>query len=83
MSVVGSGFQRVREVSGAATDSSVSGQSDEGSGQGNGGPLMTGRANALGRLKDRQQQAPRKTGDEDSLSKATPAKFYLQVPAKR
>ena len=83
MSVVGSGFQRVREVAGAATDSSVSGQSDEGSGQGNGGPLMTGRANALGRLKDRQQQAPRKTGDEDSLSKATPAKFYLQVPAKR
>ena len=87
MSVVGSGFHRVRETSGGATDSSASGQDDEGSAQGTAGVYaganVTGRANALGRLKDRQHQAGRRTGDEDSLSKgATPAKFYLQVPSK-
>ena len=87
MSVVGSGFHRVRETSGAATDSSASGQADEASAQGTAGVCaganVTGRANALGRLKDRQHQAARKIGDEDSSSKgATPAKFYLQVPSQ-
>ena len=87
MSVVGSGFQRVRETSGGATDSSASGQADEGSAVGTAGVYaganVTGRSNALGRLKDRQHQAARKTSDEDSSSKgATPAKFYLQVPSK-
>ena len=84
MSVVGSGFHRVRENSGGAIDSSAAGQADEGSAQGTAGMYAganaTGRANALGRLRDRQHQAARKTGDEDSSSKgATPAKFYLQV----
>ena len=88
MSVVGSGFHRVRETSGGATDSSASGQADEESAQGTAelytaGTNVTGRANALGRLKDRQHQAARKTGDEDSSSTgATPAKFYLQVPSE-
>ena len=87
MSVVGSGFQRVRETSGGATDSSVSGQADEALGLGtagaHAGASVTGRANALGRLKDRQHQAGRKTGDEDSSGRgATPAKFYLQVPSE-
>ena len=83
MSVVGSGFHRVRENTGGATDSSASGQADEGLRQANVAANVTGRANALGRLKDRQQQAGRKTGDEDSSSKgATPAKFYLQVPGQ-
>lgn len=81
MSVVGSGLQRVREVPGEATDASMSGQADEMSGQATGGASVTGRANALGRLRDRQQQMPRKTADEDSQTKGTPAaKFYLQVP---
>lgn len=84
MSVVGSGFQRVREAPGEATDSSISGQGDEGSSQGGGRMFVTGRANALGRLKDRQQQLPRKTADEDVVSKGTPAaKYYLQVPVKQ
>lgn len=84
MSVVGSGFQRVRQVPGEAMDTSVSGQGEEGSGPGNGVMSVTGRANALGRLKDRQQQGARKTADEDGVSKGTPAaKYYLQVPGKR
>ncbi|DBB08621.1 TPA: hypothetical protein ACH3X3_008748 [Trebouxia sp. C0006] len=84
MSVVGSGFQRVREATGEATDSSISGQGDEGSSPGGGRMFVTGRANALGRLKDRQQQLPRKTADEDGVSKGTPAaKYYLQVPVKQ
>ncbi|DBA94598.1 TPA: hypothetical protein ACH3X1_002180 [Trebouxia sp. C0004] len=84
MSVVGNGFQRVREASGEATDSSISGQGDEGSSPGGGRMFVTGRANALGRLKDRQQQLPRKTADEDGVSKGTPAaKYYLQVPVKQ
>lgn len=81
MSVVGSGLHRVRETSGDATDSSTSEQGEKGLSLGVAGANMTGRANALGRLKDRQQQAARKTGDEDTSSKAAaPAKFYLQVP---
>lgn len=91
MSVVGSGFQRVRQVPGEAIDTSAvsqqadaSGQGEEGSGPGNGVMSVTGRANALGRLKDRQQQGARKTADEDAVSKGTPAaKYYLQVPGKR
>lgn len=83
MSVVGSGLHPVRETAGGATDSSASGQADEGLGQASAGANVTGRANALGRLKDRQQQAARKAGDEDSSGKgATPAKFYLQVPGQ-
>ena len=81
MSVVGSGLQRVREVdSEAAQSSSVWGQADGEAGQGNRGVSASGRTNALGRLRDRQQQVPRKTADDDSQSKARPAKFYLQVP---
>ena len=81
MSVVGSGFHRVRETAGDATDMSASGQGSEELMQGSAGVGVTGRANALGRLRDRQQQAARKTGDEDSLNRAAaPAKFYLQVP---
>lgn len=86
MSVVGNGFQRVRESPGEVADSSISGQGDEGSSQGGGRMSVTGRANALGRLKDRQQQQqlPRKTGDEEGVSKGTPAaKYYLQVPMKQ
>ena len=86
MSVVGSGLHRVRENTGGATDSTAAGQADEsGMGQASAGTAnVTGRANALGRLKDRQQQAARKTGEEDSSGKggATPAKFYLQVPVQ-
>ena len=84
MSVVGSGIHRVRETSGDATDtSSASGPPDEGLGHGTAGAGVTGRANALGRLKDRQQQAARKTGDEDNSGRgAAPAKFYLHVPGQ-
>lgn len=84
MSVVGSGLHRVRENTGGAIDSTGSGQADEGMGQASAGAAnATGRANALGRLKDRQQQAGRKTGEEDSSGKgATPANFYLQVPGQ-
>ncbi len=84
MSVVGSGLHRVRDNAGGATDSSASGQADEGMRQaGAGAASVTGRASALGRLKDRQQQVARKTGEDDSSGKGpTPAKFYLQVPGK-
>lgn len=83
MSVVGSGLHRVRETSGDATESSAAAQSEDGLSHANSAAIITGRANALGRLKDRQQQAARKTGDEDSSGKgAAPAKFYLQVPGQ-
>lgn len=79
MSVVGSGIQRntsqdARELAARIAQEAAQVANSGGS-----------KANALGRLKDRQQQGLRKTSQDESQGGAVnpaPAKYYLQVPIK-
>ena len=77
MSVVGSGIQRntsqdARELAARIAQEAAQVANSGGS-----------KANALGRLKDRQQQGLRKTSeDESGAVNHAPAKYYLQVPIK-
>lgn len=72
MSVVGSGLQRgqsqdARELAARLAQEAVQAVNSGSKG------------NALGRLKDRQQQGVRKMSEDDATANPAPAKYYTQV----
>lgn len=80
MSVVGNGLQRAPDSGQLARDAGLSTAQDT-TAQAVAGNV---KANALGRLKDKQQ-GMRKTSEDESqgsVANSAPAKYYLQVPIK-
>lgn len=75
MSVVGSGLQRGQSQDARELAARLAQEAVQAVNAGNKG-------NALGRLKDRQQQSMRETSEDGGAVNPAPARYYMQVPSK-